>query len=111
MLDSIHFVIQSKYTMTFPLLLRKPSAFLPVMMSLAALLVVLVHVAMYGAAREADEGAAAHVWQALMTAQLPFLLFFAIRWLPRNPGPALVVMAVQAGATVAALVPVFLLKL
>jgi hypothetical protein len=97
--------------MTIPTMLKKPSAFLPVTMSLAALAVVLVHIAVFGAAREADEGAAAHLWQLLMAAQLPLLVFFAIRWLPRSPKQALLVMALQAGAAVAALAPVYLLDL
>ena len=97
--------------MTIPTLIKKPSAFLPVTLSLAALAVVLVHVAVFGAAREADEGAAAHLWQLLMAAQLPFLLFFAIRWLPQSPKPALLVMALQAGAIAAALAPIFVLHL
>ena len=44
-------------------LMKHPSAFIPVAMSLVALAIVLGHVAMFGAAREADEGAAAHLWQ------------------------------------------------
>ena len=92
-------------------MLRKPSAFLPVAMSFAALAIVLVHVAIQGAAHEADEGAAAHLWQLLMAAQLPLLVFFAIRWLPRCPKQALLVMALQASAVVAALAPVYFLNL
>jgi hypothetical protein len=92
-------------------MIKRPSAFLPVAMSLAALAVVLFHVAIFGAAREADEGAAAHLWQLLMVAQLPLLLFFAIRWLPRSPKQAMQVMALQAGAAVAALAPVYFLNL
>jgi hypothetical protein len=92
-------------------MLRKPSGFLPVTMSLAALAIVLAHVAIFGPAREADEGTAAHLWQLLMAAQLPLLLFFAIRWLPRSPRQALLVMALQAGAALAALAPVYLLNL
>ena len=92
-------------------MIKKPSAFLPVAMSLVALAVVLIHVAIFGAAREADEGAAAHLWQLLMAAQLPLLAFFAIKWLPRSPRQALLVIALQAGAAVAALAPVFLLNL
>ena len=92
-------------------LLKKPSAFLPLAMSLAALATVLVHVAMFGVAREADEGTAAHIWQILMAAQLPILAFFAIKWLPRTPKQALLVLAVQAGAALAALAPVFFLNL
>jgi hypothetical protein len=97
--------------MTIPILFKKPSAFLPVAMSLAALVVVLFHIAVFGTSREADEGAAAHLWQLLMVAQLPFLVVFAVRWLPLNPKPALLVMTLQAGAIVAALAPVCLLNL
>lgn len=92
-------------------LLKQPSAFLPVAMSFAALATVLVHVARFGAAREADEGTSAHIWQLLMIAQVPIIAFFAIKWLPRTPRQALYILALQAGAVLAALAPVFLLKL
>jgi len=55
-------------------------------MSLVALGLVLGHIAMFGGAREADEGAAAHLWQLLMAGQIPVIAFFAIKWLPRTPG-------------------------
>jgi hypothetical protein len=90
---------------------KKPSAFLPLGMSLAALATALVHVAVFGPAREVDEGTAAHVWQFLMAAQVPIVAFFAIKWLPRSPRPALLVLALQGGAALAALAPVFLLNL
>jgi len=92
-------------------LVKKPSAFLPAAMSFAALVTVLGHVAMFGAAREADEGAAAHVFQILMVAQMPILAFFAIKWLPRTPRQALRVLTLQAGAAVAALAPGYFLGL
>jgi hypothetical protein len=80
-------------------------------LSVTALVVVLAHIALFGTAREADEGAAAHLWQLLMAAQLPILAWFAVKWLPRSPKQALLVMALQAGAAVAALAPVCVLKL
>jgi hypothetical protein len=92
-------------------MLKKPAAFLPVAMSLAALATVLVHIILFGTARQADEGAAAHIFQLLMVVQLPIVLFFAIRWLPRFPRPALLVLALQAAAGLAALAPVFFFKL
>jgi hypothetical protein len=92
-------------------LLKQPSAFLPVAMSFAALAVVLAHVVMFGAAREADEGTAAHIWQILMAAQVPIVAFFAIRWLPQTARCALPVLALQAGAALAALAPVYFLNL
>jgi len=91
--------------------MKKPSAFLPLAMSFAALATVLVHVAMFGVAREADEGTAAHIWQILMAAQIPIVAFFAIKWLPRTPRQALLVLALQGGAALAALAPVFFLNL
>jgi len=88
-------------------LIQRPSGWLPIAMSLAALALVLGHVSWYGAVREVDEGTAAHIWQILMAAQVPIILFFAIKWLPRTPGPALLVLALQGAAVIAALAPVF----
>ena len=86
-----------------------PSAFLPIAMSLLAVAVVLAHIAIFGTARQPDEGTAAHLWQLLMAGQLPIILFFAIRWLPRAPRCALSVLAMQAAAAFSALAPVYLL--
>ncbi len=94
---------------SFGSVLRRPSAFLPVAMSLAALAVVMVHLALWGMARQPDEGAAAHLWQILMAGQAPLLAFFAIRWLPRAPRQSLSVLALQAGALLASAAPVYLL--
>ena len=92
-------------------LTKQPSAFLPLAMSLTALAVVLGHVAIYGVVREADEGATAHIWQLLMAGQMPVLVFFAIKWLPRAPRQTLYVLALQAGAALASMAPVFFLNL
>jgi len=92
-------------------MLKKPSAFLPVAMSFAALTLVLAHVAMFGTAREADEGAAAHLWQLLMAGQVPILAFFAIKWLPQAPRPTLLLLALQVVAALAAIAPVYFLHL
>jgi hypothetical protein len=91
--------------------LKRPSALIPLAMSLAALSLVLGHIAIFGGARQADEGAAAHLWQLLMAGQLPVVGFFAIKWLPRAPGQALLVLALQVVAGLAAALPVFLLNL
>ncbi len=91
-------------------LMKSPSAFLPPLMSLAALATLAVYVALFGVARQPDEGTAAHLWQLLMAGQLPIIAFFAIKWLPRQPGRTLAVLAIQAVAALAALAPVYLLK-
>ena len=90
---------------------KRPSAWIPIAMSLAALAIVLLHIVRFGTAREADEGTSAHLWQILMAGQLPIVAFFAIRWLPQSPKPALLVLVVQAFAGIAALAPVFYFRL
>jgi hypothetical protein len=80
-------------------------------MSLAALAVIAGTLASNGTARQPDEGAAAHIWQILVCAQLPIAAFFAIRWLPRTPRAALWVLLVQLMALLAAAAPAFLLHL
>jgi len=88
-------------------LLRRPSAVIPVAMSVAALATTIGYAAMFGTARQADEGAAAHVWQLLMAGQVPVIAFFAIKWLPTEPKQALLVLALQVGAGLAAMFPVW----
>ena len=89
--------------------LKHPSAFLPVAMSLAALAIVLGFLALHGPAPQADEGAAAHMWQLLMAAQVPIVLFFAFKWVPQSPRQAVPILALQVGAALTAMAPVFLL--
>jgi hypothetical protein len=96
---------------SFGAMVRKPSAFVPIIMSLAALVLLLGHIALFGVVHEADEGATAHLWQLLMAGQMPVLAFFAIKWLPRAPRPSLYVLSLQAGAALASMAPVFFLNL
>ena len=88
--------------------IQQPTAFVPLILSLAALALVLGHFAIFGIIREADEGAAAHIFQLLMTAQIPIVMLFAIKWLPRAPRQTLSLLALQAGAALAAIVAVML---
>jgi uncharacterized membrane protein HdeD (DUF308 family) len=92
-------------------LMKEPSAFLPVAMSLTALALVLSHVLIYGVVHEADEGTAAHVWQLLMAGQVPIVAYFALKFLPQAPGKALRVVALQFAAALASCAPVYLFKL
>ena len=96
--------------MSIPILMRKPSAFLPVMMSLAALSVIFIHIILNGTAGQADEGTAAHLWQLLMALQFPIIAFFTIRWLPKFPKDTLLILVLQVVLALAALAPVYLLR-
>ncbi len=77
-------------------LLKQPSVWIPLGMSLAALALVLGHALVYGIVHEADEGATAHTWQLLMAGQLPFLVYFMIKWMPGRPRESLQVLAILA---------------
>jgi hypothetical protein len=102
--------------MTVRTAIWRPSGFIPLAMSGAALCVVLLHLALFGAAPEMhagrpDEGPAAHLWQIFMIGQVPIILFFAFRWLRNDPLGTLSVLGFQALAIGAAMAPVLLLKL
>jgi len=88
-------------------IIKKPSAYLPIAMSLTALALVLIHAARYGIVHEADEGTTAHLFQILMAAQVPLVAFFALTWLPEVPGQALRVIALQICAALAAFASVY----
>jgi len=93
-------------------LVRHPSAFFPMAMSVLALAVVLSAVAEFGIDHmPKDEEVHAHIWQLLMAGQIPVIGFFAIKWLPRAARAAFCVLALQVGAALTAVAPVFLLKL
>src|SRR5207302_9951538 len=99
------------YPRNVVVLVRKPSAIVPIAMSLCALFVVLLAVANGSAKPQPDEGAAAHIWQILIAGQLPFVGWFALHWLTRDFKAALPVLALQLLAFVAALFPVWYLGL
>lgn len=90
-----------------PKTFTRPSAWLPLVMSLAALTTVMGHVAVSGTAHEADEGAAAHIFQFLIAGQVPVIAFFALRWLRRTPRQAVAVLVLQFLVAIVALAPVW----
>jgi len=92
-------------------LMKQPSGFIPVAMSLAALALVVGHLAIFGAVREVDEGTAAHLWQFLMAGQVPVVLYFAVKWFPQMPRNALRVLSLQFIAALAACAPVYWFRL
>ena len=85
------------------LLLKQPSAWIPLVMSLIALAFVLGYAAIFGTIQQPDERTPAHIFQLIMVAQLPIAAYFAFKWLPKRPAQALFILALQA---VAWLVPI-----
>jgi hypothetical protein len=76
-------------------LLRKPSAWLPPALSLAAMGLIVAHLALVGVARQADEGTEARIFQLLMVATAVIIGAFAVRWLPVAPKAAVFIVALQ----------------
>jgi hypothetical protein len=60
-------------------------------------------------AQEVDEGTAAHIFQLLMVAQLPIIVFFAVKWLPQQPRRAAQVIGLQVIAGLGAIIAVYYL--
>jgi hypothetical protein len=78
-------------------------------MSIIALVMVLVHFAIFSIVDENDEGTAAHIFQLLIVAQIPFIAFLAFSWLVIAPRLTLFFIVLQASAALAAIVAVFFL--
>ena len=93
-------------------LLKLPSAWLPLALSSACLLMFLWFLIFVGKPQtpEQDEGAAAHLFQLLMTAQLPIVLYFMLRWLPKYPAKGMVVLMLVFLGWIAACLPVYLIE-
>ena len=91
-------------------LFKQWSAIVPIAMSIAGLLVVLAHIAVFGLVNAPDETASVRVFWLLMGLQIPVAAYFALLWLPRRPKQALVVIAVQAVLWFAAWTPVYILE-
>ena len=91
--------------------LKRPSAWIPIAMSLAILAMVIANIGIFGVVHGADEGAAAHIFQIWLVLEILMVAFFAIKWLPKRPKGALFVLAIQIVAVLAACAPVFYFKL
>jgi uncharacterized membrane protein HdeD (DUF308 family) len=94
-------------------LTKKPSAFVPIVMSVTALALFVGSIAAHSGVvvRDSDEGAIVHIWQLLIAGQLPILAYFVFRWFPRAPRETVYVLALQIGAALAAMAPVYFLGL
>lgn len=84
-------------------LIRDPTAWAPIALSLGALAFVLGYAAFAGgvdAGQPHDEGTPARVFQLVMLIQGLIVVVFAVRWLPRAPKPAAIILALQIGVAI-----------
>ena len=93
-------------------LIKKPSAWVPVALSLAVLAIMLISFVIFGVpARQPNEGTGAHLFQIWLVLEVLMVAFFAIRWFPQKPKQALVVLVIQIVAILMACAPVYYFKL
>jgi hypothetical protein len=94
------------------LLIKKPSAWIPIALSLTVLMTMLISFATNGLpTRQADEGAAAHLFQIWLVLEGLMIGYFAIQWLTRKPSQAIWILGLQIAAVLAACAPVYYLQL
>lgn len=103
----------STYPQSVKAMAKLPSAYIPIVMSFASLVLVIAGIFLYGVSelRQTGEGAIAHTWQLLMVVQIPVLLFFVARWMPRATKRATPILLLQGVMFAAACLPVYLLGL
>src|SRR3989344_9640430 len=94
-------------------ILKKPSAWIPIVLSAGMLAFIIVYLAMYGVttpAPDADEGTPAHLFQLWLVLEALMIVFFAIKWLSRNLKEALKVLALQIAAVLPPVATVLFLE-
>lgn len=89
------------------MLLRRPSAYIPLLITAAFLVVFAILLEQGQLARQPDEGAIAHLFQILMPLQFLIMLFFAFTWVPKQSKAALQVLALQLTCAAAVLAVVY----
>ena len=89
-------------------LIRKPSAWLPMAISLVVMTSILGYVAVATFGVVPDDGSRifSMYFQWLTLAQAPIVVFFAIKWLPRQPKQAALILALQVIAAVISIAPI-----
>ena len=92
-------------------ILKHPSANLPIAASLAIIAMELWIIFVVGPSPvpPTDEGSAAHLFQAWIVFEVLAIFFFFIKWVPKAPKHAPMVLFLQIIAAVAAAAPVYIL--
>ena len=92
------------------LLIKKPSAWIPIALSLTVLMTMLISFAMNGIpTRQADDETAAHLFQIWLVLEGLMIGYFALRWVSPQPTQAIWVILLQRTAVLAACAPVYYL--
>lgn len=92
-------------------ILKHPSAWIPIVIPLIFFAYIVAYIAIFGIVRSEDEGTAAHLFQLWLVSE-PFMVgYFAVKWLPRTPKLAFIVLIMQILAAIAPCVPIYYFNL
>lgn len=90
-------------------LLKKPGAFIPLLMSLVAVTMVLVNFVLVGIVHEADESTLAHIFQILIVTQIPLAIYFFLNQIDKKPKQVLQILGLQIVVWLLAITSVYFL--
>lgn len=92
-------------------LIRKPSAWIPIVIPLLFFVYIVIAITNFGVVHEEDEGIGAHLFQLWLVIE-PFIIgFFAVKWWSQNPRQTLLILALQVIAALLPISVVFYFKL
>ena len=92
-------------------IIKKPSAYLPIVFSVAISIMIVSFITLVGVEQNEDEGMAAHLFQLWLAYEVVAIGFFAAKWLAKDPKSVLYILAVQVMAVILAAAPIFILGL
>ncbi len=92
---------------------ERPSAWIPVVMSLAALALVFGYILFIGIPKVPveDENLAARIFQLLLVGQIPVIIYFTVKYIMRKPKEVFLTLLIQFLAGFLAFVSVFILEM
>ena len=93
-------------------ILKKPSAWIPLVMSASALLLVVGYMGLFGVQKSSgDESSVARLFQLLLAGQLPIIGYFAVKWFPKHQKEAVQIVVIQILVALVPFVTVMLLEM
>lgn len=81
--------------MNFKELIKRPSAFVPVLMSITAIIILLYNIMIVGVEQKQGEEIVTGIYEILIIWQLPVIAFFAFKWGSQNFKNGLIVLLIQ----------------
>jgi len=92
-------------------LLKKPSAWVPILLSLGIIAMIIGVISIEGIVQHEDEGTPAHIFQLWLAIEFFLLAYFAAVWFSKMPRETLQILALQLLVAVAAAAPIFIFQL